>query len=75
MAIKSIRRAKLHYKHRVTGGDGWNKPGRCKTIPWLNVCGLWLEQAGFNVGDPVEIRVEHNTLTIKNCSIDGDSRH
>lgn len=74
MAVKSIRRAKLHYKHRVTGGD-WSRPGRCQTIPWLNVCGLWLEQAGFKVGDPVEIRVEHNTLTIKNCSTDGDSSH
>ncbi|MBL7760521.1 MAG: SymE family type I addiction module toxin [Sediminibacterium sp.] len=72
--MKTIRKAKLHYKCRVTGGD-WSSPGKCKTIPWLNVCGLWLEQAGFNVGDPVEIQVEHNTLTIKNCSTDGDNRH
>jgi toxic protein SymE len=74
MAMKSIRKAKLHYKHRVSGGD-WSDPGKCKTIPWLNVSGLWLEQAGFRVGDAVQIVVEHNTLTIKNCSTDGDSRH
>ncbi|MBN8721248.1 MAG: SymE family type I addiction module toxin [Sediminibacterium magnilacihabitans] len=74
MAMKTIRKAKLHYKHRVTGGD-WSRPGRCQTIPWLNVCGLWLEQAGFKVGDPVEIRVEENMLTIKNCAVDGHSNH
>ncbi|PQV56475.1 toxic protein SymE [Sediminibacterium magnilacihabitans] len=74
MVVKSIRRAKLHYKCRVTGGD-WGSPGKCKTIPWLNVCGLWLEQAGFKVGDPVEIRVEENMLTIKNCAVDGHSNH
>jgi toxic protein SymE len=74
MAMKTIRKAKLHYKHRVLTG-GWNGSNRCKTIPWLNVCGLWLEQAGFKAGDPVEIQVEHNTLTIKNCLNDGDSHH
>lgn len=72
MALKNIRYGNLHYKHRaLKSGFG---ESRYKTLPWLNVCGLWLEQAGFKAGDPVEILVEPNTLTIKNCS-HGDSQH
>ncbi len=73
MAKSIIRHGKLHYKHRaLKSGFG---ESRYKTLPWLNVCGIWLEQAGFRAGDPVQIVVEHNTLIIKNCSTDGDSRH
>ncbi|WP_227626986.1 MULTISPECIES: SymE family type I addiction module toxin [Klebsiella] len=43
-------------------------------MPWLNVSGLWLEAAGFKVGDALEITVTQNTLNIKNCSSDGITR-
>jgi hypothetical protein len=36
-----------------------------KNVPWLNVSGIWLEQAGFKVGGQVEITVEQNQLIIK----------
>lgn len=26
-----------------------------KIVPWLNVSGIWLEQAGFNVGPTISI--------------------
>jgi toxic protein SymE len=74
MAIKSIRQAKLHYKHRATGGNAWGSPVKCKTIPGLNVCGVWLEQAGFKVGDRIEITVQDNLLIIKNCTANGNTR-
>lgn len=73
MRNKLVRKIKLHSKSRELKSD-WGSPGRWKQIPWLNVSGLWLEQAGFRAGDAVEIMVEHNTLTIKNCS-HGDSHH
>lgn len=73
MVKKSIRRAKLHYRTRRTDG-GWGIPDKYRIIPWLNISGLWLEEAGFKVGDAIEIRVEQNTLTIKNCAIDGNKR-
>lgn len=73
MAKSIIRRAKLHSKYREVKG-GWPSSGHWKRLPWLNVNGLWLEQAGFRAGDQVQILVEHNTLIIKNCSTDGDSR-
>ncbi|MDD2794012.1 MAG: SymE family type I addiction module toxin [Sediminibacterium sp.] len=73
MVQKHIRRAKLHCKHRALK-SGYGE-SRYRILPWLNICGLWLEEAGFNIGDGVEIKVEHNTLTIKNCLNDGDSHH
>ncbi|PVD49352.1 hypothetical protein DC498_25475 [Terrimonas sp.] len=64
MAKERIRRVKLHGKNRPSGHGGW-LCNTYKAVPWLNVSGLWLEQAGFKVGDAVEITVEQNTLIIK----------
>lgn len=36
-----------------------------KQVPWLNVSGVWLEQAGFNIGLQVEIIVRDQELIIK----------
>lgn len=36
-----------------------------KEVPWLNVSGMWLEQAGFGIGDQIEITVRQNELIIK----------
>jgi toxic protein SymE len=69
----STRTVKLHSKYRALTRS-WNySPG--KTVPWLNVSGLWLEHAGFNIGDAVEITVEEKTLIIKNIAADGDTSH
>lgn len=73
MSNKLVRKVKLHGKRRELGSS-WSSPGRCKQIPWLNVSGLWLEAAGFKVGDALEITVTQNTLNIKNCSSDGITR-
>lgn len=53
----SKRSAKLHYK---------STPRLCeyKQVPWLNLSGLWLEKAGFNVGDNISISVAKKTLVI-----------
>ncbi len=64
MAKQNIRQVKLQSKYRPLRG-GWGSDTG-KEIPWLNVSGLWLEEAGFKRGDRVEIRVENNQLTIKN---------
>lgn len=70
MSKDHIRKVKLYGKRRQRVNH-WNG-GR--DYPWLNVSGLWLEQAGFKVGDAVEITVEQNTLIIKNLPGNGDTR-
>jgi hypothetical protein len=34
------------------------------TVPWLQLKGHWLEQAGFNVDTPVTIRVMQGCLVL-----------
>jgi toxic protein SymE len=54
-----LKRIKLHSKHR----QRINRPSG--DVPWLNVNGLWLERAGFGVGQRVEIEIENRRLIIK----------
>lgn len=35
-----------------------------KEVPWLNISGVWLHQAGFSIGDCVEIKVDRKKLII-----------
>jgi toxic protein SymE len=72
MATKQIRLVKLHGKYQELK-DCCNPNGRY--VAWLNVSGLWLEKAGFNVGDQVEITVGEETLMIKRKSGHGDKEH
>lgn len=63
--IRQTRRARLHGKYRegkIIWGSNYNS-GRY--VPWLNVNGLWLEHAGFKIGDRIEIDVKNNQLLIK----------
>ena len=53
------KQVKLHGKYR----SRTKRPGR--SAPWLNVNGLWLEEAGFCIGQAIEIKVEDKQLIIK----------
>lgn len=70
--MNKIRRAKIHALYRP-GVVRWvTKYDSGKNVPWLNVNGLWLEQAGFKIGDQIEINVRRNKLVIKKLAADGD---
>lgn len=51
------RIAKIHAK-------GAPRTEHSKTVPWLNLSGVWLEKAGFDVGDNIAIAVRKNTIKI-----------
>lgn len=61
MDKKKHRQVKLHAKNRPCRGSITGN----KDVPWLNVSGEWLKQAGFNIGSQVEITVKQNELIIK----------
>jgi toxic protein SymE len=69
---KQTRLVKLHGKYQELK-ECHNPSGRY--VAWLNVSGLWLEKAGFNVGDQVEITVGEETLMIKRKPGHGNQRH
>lgn len=52
------RKAKLHYKSSERLCE-WIK------VPWLNLSGLWLQKAGFDIGDSISISIEEERLIIK----------
>lgn len=63
MADKN-RKVKLHSQSRPSQ----QSCNGIKQVPWLNVSGVWLEQAGFNIGLQVEIIVRDQELIIKPIS-------
>ena len=41
------------------------------TKPWINLNAKWLAEAGFNVGDQIDITVAENVLVINKLVVDG----
>jgi HSP20-like domain of unknown function (DUF1813). len=74
MQTKTTRQAKVHGLYRPAT-TRWGSGNRGKYVPWLNVNGLWLEQAGFKVGDRIEISVKNKELTIKKLPAHGNRCH
>ena len=72
MNTKTTRRAKIHGLYRRGVVNWFYKTDSSKTVPWLNVNGQWLEQAGFKIGDQIQIDVRRNRLVIKKLAADGD---
>jgi hypothetical protein len=52
----------------------YEKPGshaytsRNKHVPEMRIGGVWLEKAGFNVDDQIELIVEENQIVIRHAS-------
>lgn len=62
MATINSKQIKLQPKHReLTYGH--------KTVPWLSVSGIWLEELGFKVGDTVNIIIREKLLIIEPVEI------
>jgi hypothetical protein len=58
MAIGNSKQIKLQPKHRELSRGH-------KTVPWLSVSGVWLEELGFKVGDTVKIIIREKLLIIE----------
>ena len=43
---------------------GARRSTRQATVPWLQLKGHWLEQAGFNIDSPVTVRVMRRCLVL-----------
>ena len=69
------RRYRVGTTWRYLDGGSSNRAGKSsgksscsywEHYPSLSFYGVWLELAGFEVGDEVEIEVKHNELVIRN---------
>ena len=55
-----VRKKKEFRELKVSSFSGYGY----KTAPMLRLQGLWLEQCGFNIGDPILVKCEDGKLTI-----------
>jgi toxic protein SymE len=39
-----------------------------KSVPELRLCGVWLEQSGFKIGEQVQITIKDQEIIIKPAS-------
>jgi toxic protein SymE len=59
----AARKLKVYSKHRPLSSS-YN--GRI--VPELRLCGVWLEQSGFKIGDQVQITIRDQEIIIKPLS-------
>lgn len=72
MKAKTMRQVKMYSRYR---GSSKRWLGESKEVPWLNVSGLWLQDAGFNIGDQLQITITNHQLIITNQQGHGDQSH
>ena len=63
--VRQIKVTRSSYEYKPRKSDPYPKTHRTKhDIPWIQLKGLWLEQAGFSVDAPVKIRVMDGCLVL-----------
>jgi toxic protein SymE len=65
---KRVRRCKVHARSQEVSDRYDDGRSGYRYVPWLRMGGLWLEQIGFKIGDPIEITVRKRKLIIKKMS-------
>lgn len=63
MAKNSNKQVKIQAKYRPSQSRCMGASG--KDVPWLNLSGVWLEEAGFNIGDTVRVVRRSGLLLIE----------
>jgi toxic protein SymE len=57
------RKLKLYSKHRPLSSSYCGR-----IVPELRLCGVWLEQSGFKIGEQVQITIRDQEIIIKPIS-------
>jgi toxic protein SymE len=56
----SDRKLKIYPKHRSLSGSSFGR-----VVPELRLCGQWLEQSGFRIGEQVQVTIKEQEIIIK----------
>lgn len=59
----AARKLKVYSKYRPLASSYYGR-----TVPELRLCGVWLEQSGFRIGEQVQITIRDQEITIKPLS-------
>ncbi|MFC3196329.1 SymE family type I addiction module toxin [Parapedobacter deserti] len=63
LAKKNNKQVKVQAKYRPSQSRCVGATG--KDVPWLNLSGVWLSEAGFNIGDTVRVVWRSGLLLIE----------
>lgn len=67
MAKNNNKQVKVQAKYRPSQSRCMGARG--KEVPWLNLSGIWLAEAGFNIGDPVRVVSRSGLLLIERIEL------
>jgi toxic protein SymE len=57
---RHIKVNQIHYMRKLKDDPA----GAGRPVPWIQLKGYWLQQAGFVINTPVKIRVMHGCLVL-----------
>ena len=56
-----IKVNQIHYDYRI---KEQSLNSGCRSVPWINIKGHWLREAGFDINTPVKVRVMDGCLVL-----------
>lgn len=59
---RRIKVNQTHYDYKPKGDAGPYRVNRA--VPWVQLKGYWLEQAGFNIDTPIQVRIMNGCLVL-----------
>lgn len=69
--IRQITVGKHHYDYQSKHETSLCYSGR--SVPWLQLKGIWLEQAGFTIKTPVKVRVMAGCVVLTVLEVQDES--
>ncbi len=57
-----VRKSLYHHHYGDFQPRGRYRP--IKLVPWINIKGYWLEEAGFSINTPLQVVVDEGRITL-----------
>jgi hypothetical protein len=58
--VRKIKVIQIHYLRKLK----YDPVGAGRPVPWIQLKGYWLQQAGFTINTPVKVRVMDGCLVL-----------
>ena len=67
-SFRKLKVRKSYYDYQHTGAYAQRCPGESAPVPWVQIKGYWLNQAGFTIGSPLSVEVQPGCIILKTHS-------
>jgi len=59
--FRNLKVRKGYYPHQFHSNNQYSTP---RPVPWVQIKGYWLNQAGFSIGTPLSVQVQNGCIII-----------